>query len=105
MRATIDLMKEEIHAEIARGVEMDEIKDRSGEAIDSHLPIYNNEIIKEWQDMPSEYDDRGGAELGHMGETSIVGLMSLDLYLYYTDLFNEACEEVETEIEEQEANA
>jgi hypothetical protein len=45
--------------------------------------------------MPGYYDDRGSAELGHMGEITIIGLMSLDLYLYYTDLFNEVITEME----------
>ena len=103
MRATIDLMKEEIRAEIANGLEIDEVKDMSNQMIDSHLPIYNNEIIKEWQAMPGEYDDRGVDELGTDGTIGIVGLMSLDLYLYYTDLFNEAIEEVESDLEEVNA--
>lgn len=87
--------KSELNDEIARGVTLDEIKDRSGEWVDSYLPVYNNQIIEEWQKMPSEYDDRGGAELGHMEEVTIIGLMTLDLYLYYTDLFNEVVEEIE----------
>lgn len=98
-RKVINLMIEEIRTELANGLEIDEIRDNSGEMIDSHLPIYNNEIIEEWQNMPGEYDDRGTEELGE-GTTGIVALMSLDLYLYYTDLFNEALEEVENELEE-----
>jgi hypothetical protein len=31
--------------------------------------------------------------------------MSLDLYLYYTDLFNEAVEELEEELAEEEVSA
>jgi len=77
------------------GETFDDIRDKSGEFIDSYLPIYNNEIIEEWQNMPGYYDDRGSAELGHMGEITIIGLMSLDLYLYYTDLFNEMLNEME----------
>jgi hypothetical protein len=102
---TVARMKEEIQSELASGEDLDQIKDRSGEIIDGYLPIYNNEIIAEWQNMPNEYDNRGSAELGHMGETSIVGLMSLDLYLYYTDLFGEAMQEVEQELEDAESEA
>jgi hypothetical protein len=98
---TVQRMAEEIRAELAQGVEIDDIKDRSGEIVDGFLPVYTNEIIKEWQEMPSAYDDRGGQELGTDGSIGIVGLMSLDLYLYYTDLFNEALEEVEESIEEE----
>lgn len=103
MKSVVDLMAEEIKTELSNGLELDEIRDNSGEMIDSHLPIYNNEIIKEWQQMPSEYDDRGAQELGSDGTIGIVGLMSLDLYLYYTDLFNEALEQVESDLEEVSA--
>ena len=100
MESTKQLMIEEIKTELSNGLELDEIRDNSGEMIDSHLPIYNNEIIKEWQEMPGKYDDRGAEELGATMANGIVQLMSLDLYLYYTDIFNEAIEEVESELEE-----
>ena len=98
MNATIKLMKEEI-LESLKYSTLEEIEDRSGETIDSHLPIYNNQIIEEWQNMPSEYDNRGSAELGHLDhEINIINLMSLDLYLYYNDLFSKALEEIRQEI-------
>jgi len=96
---TVEQMVEEIRAEIANGEELEDIKDRSGEFIDSYLPVYYNRIIEEWKEMPSEYNDRGSAELGMGGEVNIYNLMSLDLYLYYSDLFNEAVEEVEESLE------
>lgn len=102
-RKVINQMIEEIKTELGKGLEVQEIRDNSHEWIDGYLPIYNHEIIKEWQDMPGEYDDRGAAELGHMGEVTIIGLMSLDLYLYYGDLFGEALEEVENQLEEADA--
>jgi hypothetical protein len=95
----VERMAEEIRAEIANGEELEDIKDRSGEFIDSYLPVYYNQIIDEWKAMPSEYNDRGSAELGVGGEVNIYNLMSLDLYLYYSDLFNEAVEEVEEVLE------
>jgi len=95
----VERMAEEIRAEIANGEELEDIKDRSGEFIDSYLPVYYNQIIDEWKAMPSEYNDRGSAELGVGGEVNIYNLMSLDLYLYYSDLFNEAVEEVEEALE------
>lgn len=94
--STIDRMKEEIRESLKYST-IEEIEDRSGEIIDSHLPIYNSEIIEEWRYMPAEYDNRGMAELGHMGETTIIGLMSLDLYVMYSDLFNKAIEEIKQE--------
>lgn len=93
-------MMDEIRLELSNGEDLRDIRDRSGEIVDSYLPIYNNEIVKEWQDMPSEYDNRGSAELGYSGqEINILNLMSLDLYLYYTDLFFEAISEVEGSLE------
>lgn len=91
-------MKDEIKTELANGETLDDIKDRSNELVDSYLPVYYDGIIKEWQDMPSEYDNRGYAELG--GEVNIYSLMTSDLYLYYSDLFNEVIEELEEELQE-----
>lgn len=96
---TVKGMVEEIRTELANGEELEDIKDRSGEFIDSWLPIYNNRIVEEWQAMPSEYDNRGSAELGQGGEINIINLMILDLYLYYSDLFFEAVQEVEEALE------
>ncbi len=96
---TVERMVEEIRSELSRGEELEDIKDRSGEFIDSWLPVYNNRIIEEWTLMPNDYTDRGSAELGVGGEVNIINLMSLDLYLYYSDLFFEAVGEVEQALE------
>jgi hypothetical protein len=92
-------MIEEIKREIANGAELEELRDNSGEWVDGYLPVYNNRIVEEWQSMPSEYDNRGYAELGGGGEVNIINLMTLDLYLYYSDLWNEALSDVESELE------
>jgi hypothetical protein len=99
MSTIVKQMVDEIRLELLNGEELESIKDRSGEIVDGYLPVYNNRIIEEWQQMPSEYDNRGAAELGTGEEINIVNLMSLDLYLYYTDLFNEAITEVEDSLE------
>lgn len=97
---TKQAMKEEFKTEIGKGyITLDEIRENSGEWVDGYLPVYHNQIIAEWQTMPSEYDNRGHAELGYSGDVDIVHLMSLDLYLYYTDIFNEAVAELEEEME------
>ena len=96
---TVERMVEEIRTELSRGEELEDIKDRSGEFIDSWLPVYNNRIIEEWTLMPNDYTDRGSAELGTGQEISIINLMTLDLYLYYSDLFAEAVQEVEEALE------
>lgn len=99
---TVKQMKEEIQSDLLRGEDLEEIKDRSGEIVDGYLPVYNNRIIEEWSVMPNAYDNRGALEFGYEGEPDIIRLMSLDLYIYYTDLFFEAIGEVEQEIEEKE---
>jgi len=97
---TVKRMAEEIRSELDRGEDLDTIKDRSGEFIDSWLPVYNNRIIEEWTLMPNDYTNRGAVELGHLEqEIDIINLMSLDLYLYYSDLFFEAVGEVEEALE------
>jgi len=98
--STLNNMIEEIKREIANGAELEELRDNSGEWVDGYLPVYNNRIVEEWQSMPSDYDNRGYAELGGGGEIDIINLMSLDLYLYYSDLWNEALNDVESELEE-----
>jgi hypothetical protein len=103
-RTTVEQMKQEIRTALSNGEDIEDIKDRSGEWVDGYLPVYYNRIIEEWKEMPSEYNDRGALELG-TGEGGIYNLMSLDLYLYYTDLFNEAVEELEEELAEEEVSA
>jgi hypothetical protein len=103
--STVERMVEEIRTELSRGEELEDIKDRSGEFIDSWLPIYNNRIIEEWTLMPNDYTDRGSAELGTGQEISIINLMTLDLYLYYSDLFAEAVQEVEDQLEQSTLEA
>jgi hypothetical protein len=93
-------MKEEFTNAIENGETLESIRDNSGEWVDGYLPIYYNKIVEEWQEMPAEYNDRGKAELGADSDTTIYSLMSLDLYLYYSDLFSE----VMADLEEEEEN-
>ena len=102
---TLDDMIKEIKTELEKDyLTLDEIRDNAGEWIDGYLPVYNNQIVQEWQAMPSEYDNRGYAELGQDGEIDIINLMSLDLYLYYSDLFALALDDVQNDLDEKEEN-
>jgi hypothetical protein len=101
---TIKSMKDELREEMKHAT-IEDIEDRSGEFIDGYLPIYNNRIMEEWQNMPSEYDNRGAAELGAGQEINIINLMSLDLYLYYSDLYSDALRELKEELEDEEEGA
>ena len=102
LNTTQQQMKEEILNELQQDEDttLDDIRDNVGEWVDGYMPIYYNQIVKEWQEMPSEYDDRGAEELGTTG--GIYDRMGGDLYLYYTDLFHEVLEEIESEQEESE---
>ncbi len=93
-------IKDELLTAIKNGETLGDIEGNSHEWVDGYLPIFYNRITEEWQAMPSEYNDRGRAELGVGDDFTIYSLMSLDLYLYYTDLFNEVIDELEQEIEE-----
>jgi hypothetical protein len=96
---TYKYIYEDLKQTITNGEDMESIRDNSGEWIDGYLPVYNNRIIEEWQNMPGDYDDRGSAELGHMGEITIIGLMTLDLYIYYSDLFFQVLTDIAEELE------
>ena len=101
---TYDEIVQEIKQEIANGETLEEIKDRSYELVDNYVPVYNNRVIEEWQQMPSEYDNRGSAELGHnCEELSIINLMMSDLYLYYQDLVALVLSDLEEELESVDA--
>lgn len=90
---------EDLKQTITNGEDMESIRDNSGEWIDGYLPIYNNNIIEEWKDMPGEFDNRGAAELGIPSDISIIALMQLDLYLYYSDVFFQVLTDIAGELE------
>jgi hypothetical protein len=100
---TYDEIMQEIKQEITNGESLEDIKERSYELVDNYVPVYNNRVIEEWQNMPGDYDNRGAQELGHnCEELSIVNLMMSDLYLYYTDLVNDVINDLEQELESVE---
>lgn len=100
MLTTTQDMRDEIKTALEFDT-LDSIRDNIGEWIDGYLPIYYTDIVKEWQEMPSEYDNRGAEELGTGGKIDIYNLMTLDLYVYYLDLFNEVLDDIEEEGEEE----
>ena len=68
------------------------------EFADGLVPVYNSEIIKDWQDMPSEYDD-SGADLCSP-DAGICDRMKADLWYYYQDQTRIAYEQVKGEMED-----
>lgn len=72
------------------------------EFADSECPVYYHDISTEWVELPMEDTDRW-QEIGAEGHTTIYQLMSLDLYLYYQTMFQQAWEQVKEEKEFQDA--
>jgi hypothetical protein len=100
---TYDEIMQEIKQELSNGEELSDIRERSYELVDNYVPVYNNRVLEEWQNMPSDYDNRGSAELGHnCEELNIINLMSADLYLYYSDLVSTVLDDIEQELESVE---
>ena len=99
---TYDEIMQEFKQEMAQGTELEGIRDRSYEYVDNYVPIYNNRVIEEWQHMPSDYDNRGAAELGHnCEELNIVSLMQGDLYVYYSELVGQVIDDLAEESESE----
>jgi hypothetical protein len=87
-------------AEILESSDQDRYLD---EFIDSQLPIYYSDIIAEWSEMPSEFQD-SHLEFGlpSVAEYNLVtSLMTQDLYNYYStttrQMWAEIIEESESE--------
>jgi hypothetical protein len=100
---TYDEIMQEIKQEIEQGQDLDSIQDRSYELVDNYVPVYNNRVLEEWQNMPSDYDNRGAQELGHnCEEIDIIRLMSADLYIYYTELVGLVIDDLAQELESVE---
>lgn len=61
-------------------------EDSLSEYADSAVPVYTSEIIEEWTELPYDYRDRWN-EITDSPE-NITHLMSLDLYLYYREIYS-----------------
>lgn len=69
------------------GQTVSQIEDALHEITDGIMPIYNNDIIGEWQAMPSEYDGEGVSQFGlpEAERITVYRLMELDLFAFYFD--------------------
>jgi hypothetical protein len=70
-------------------------EDYLDELADSHTPIYYSDIIEQWRDMPSSFNDTW-QEFGVNSKTTITDLMAIDLNNYYRTKFNEIYEQIKT---------
>ncbi len=62
------------------------LEDAITELVDGYLPIYYNDIVKQWQEMPSEFDNMGAVNFGMPDSVDIYQLMTLDLLNYIGEL-------------------
>jgi hypothetical protein len=77
-------------------------EDRLNEMADSAVPVYTNEIISEWVDLPFDSRDRW-QDFGADSNATITHLMALDLLVYYQELFSQTYFELTKDLEEQDA--
>jgi hypothetical protein len=67
---------------------------------DSACPVYYSEIVKDWQEMPSEFTDNWQEFTEATQDTTIFSLMSADLFNYYDIEYNRIFSEIAKEKEE-----
>jgi hypothetical protein len=72
------------------------------EMADGFVPVYYENIIKDWTEMPSEFNDRWKEHYGTNvpEEVGITALMTSDLYEYYRDTTLEIYQEIQDEKED-----
>ena len=75
-------------------------EDLVSELVESALPVYYGDIIRDWQEMPSDYSDSWREEF-YEGET-ITALMTYDLWRYYSDQYHSLYNTIKQEKEELE---
>jgi hypothetical protein len=82
--------------------EMAHPEDLLTELAESACPIYYSDILKDWQEMPSEFNDswkENGIET--TAETTIFGLMGWDLYFYYENQYQTIFTEIRLDKEQE----
>lgn len=100
--ATHNEIKQTIRDDWAQFADNAYPEDLLNEFADSATPIYNSDIISEWQQMPTEFDD-SWQELSPDPNTTIVNRMQMDLYNYYSHAYSVAYNELAEEMEPQNA--
>lgn len=63
---------------------------------ETQLPIYYNEIIEHWQQLPDNYKD-SWSDGDFTPNSTIYNLMSIDLYNYYSDRTSEILDQIRQE--------
>jgi hypothetical protein len=100
MRFTFDEIKKDLLDNWENITEAQHYEDYLGESADGYLPVYTNEIISDWAEMPSEFDNTWreyGLPSAKIDEISITGLMIIDLYNHYREQAQRAYNEIKSE--------
>lgn len=75
-------------------------EDNISEWASQFIPVYYNQIIKDWQEMPNEFTDSWNDDGLPSTEAGIFDLMGIDLYNYYYattyEIYNEIISEQES---------
>lgn len=81
----------------------EDLLDLLNELADSACPVYYSDIIKEWQELPSDFTDswRDNGIQFTEEDATILKLMSLDLYFYYENQYNTIFTDIRLEKEEE----
>lgn len=81
-------------------------KETLWEWADGASPVYNNDILKDWAEMPSEYNDSWASNGNdEMPDGGIFYLMAYDLHQYYCDKYVEIYDEILAKKESELENA
>ena len=91
---------EEIKQEIGKSVDsINRYRMMLDELADSYVPVYYNEVLKDWTEMPSEFND-SHLEHDKADDATIFDLMRMDLFFYYESLCQKAWTELNAELTE-----
>lgn len=101
MRMNYSDIKQDIYDHLDQLKESSYPEDLLTELADSAVPVYYNDIIRDWQEMPSEFNDMW-QEYGTTENSTIFSLMSADLFHYYRTQYSEIYSEVIQDEEELE---
>lgn len=77
-------------------------EDLLSELADSATPVYYNQIIQDWTEMPNEFTD-SWQELYVSEDAGILARMQMDLYNYYQDRYSRIYQEILQDIEQTES--
>ncbi len=103
MLLTLADAKTELKADWHRFADNQYPQDTLTEYADSACPIYTADTIREWSEMPPEFDDAWQDYTDNSDNSKgIADLMRLDLYNYYSHLYNLAYAELADEMEATE---